>query len=345
MGLLQTRLVRFSLFTAVACGIIYSHPALAQSSATVKQIDRTLLTMAKGGNADSQLVLANCYQNGKCAPLDYDEALVWYRKAAEGANATAQFIIAWEYFDGSDVSLVPKNHLPKDPAQAAVWFGRAAQHADSLDFSLLEDAPPAARAWATLPPRMGGEAGVFFFLGSQFEEGKDLPRDLSQAAFWYRKAAERGYADAESSLGSFYAEGKGVPQDDMQAAGWFRKAAEQGQTDAEVNLANLYFEGHGVVQDYAEARQWLLKAFEKGSSRAAYNLGVIYGKGLGVSPNASAAYFFFAISAAGGHGTEQQYATKNRDLTATLLSQEEISDLQTKAREWFAAHPPSSAPQ
>lgn len=170
-------------------------PATAAMQAQTAQlagagIDPALLAMAKGGDAASQLALADCYEDGKCAPLDADEALVWYRKAAEGGNATAQFIIAWEYYDGSDIDLAPKNHLPKDPIQSAAWFRRVAEHADQIDFGLLEDAPPSAKSYGTLPRAMGGQAGGYFFLGSLFEEGKDLPQDYSQAAFWYRMGAE-----------------------------------------------------------------------------------------------------------------------------------------------------------
>jgi TPR repeat protein len=339
---MKTRLILLAiLFSSV-------HPpqmAMAQAARSAGNVEKGLLAAAKGGDAVSQLLLANCYQNGTCAPFDPDEALGWYRKAAESGNATAQFIIAWEYFDGSDVGLAPKNHIPKDPDQAAVWFRRVAEHADSIDFSLLKDAPPAARAYGTMPSGMGGEGTVDFLLGSLFEEGKEVTRDYSQAVFWYRRGADKGQADAESSLGDLYADGEGVPQDSAQAAKWFRKAADQGQVDAEVNLATLYFDGHGVVQNYDEAHEWLMKAFDKGSTTAAFNLGVIYGKGLGVDLNPSATYFFFAISAAGGHGTEQQDATKNRDIAAAQLSQQEVTKLQKKASEWFAAHPPLAAPQ
>lgn len=347
MGKLQSRRNFRALLVVgvVACGLGLPATMTPQTVQKVKQADQKLLAKAGAGDAASQLALANCYESGKCAPLDPDEALVWYQKAAEGGNATAQFIIAWEYHDGGDAEVAPKNHVSKDPQEAAAWFRRAAKHADLIDFKQLEDAPPSARAWGLFPTWMGGEAGVYFLLGSEFEEGKDLPRDYLQAAFWYHRAADRGQADAECSLGSLYAEGKGVPQDYGQAAIWFRKAADQGYTDAEVNLATVYFEGRGVVQDYAEARSWLLKAFEKGSTQAAFNLGVIYGKGLGVPQSPSAAYFFFAIAAAGGHGKEQEEATKNRDLAAALLSPERISELQQKASEWFAAHPPQKAPQ
>ena len=50
--------------------------------------------------------------------------------------------------------------------------------------------------------------------------GRGVPHDDTQAVFWYRKAAEQGYARAENNLGVMYEEGKGVPQDDAQALSW-----------------------------------------------------------------------------------------------------------------------------
>jgi TonB family protein len=43
---------------------------------------------------------------------------------------------------------------------------------------------------------------------------------------WYRKAADHGYAEAESKIGSLYEKGLGVPQDQSQAEGWYKKAAD-----------------------------------------------------------------------------------------------------------------------
>src|SRR5712692_1877137 len=50
----------------------------------------------------------------------------------------------------------------------------------------------------------------------------------AQAVDVYRKAAEQGDADAQSNLGWAYANGRGVSPDYTQAAQWYRKAAELG---------------------------------------------------------------------------------------------------------------------
>jgi TPR repeat protein len=45
---------------------------------------------------------------------------------------------------------------------------------------------------------------------------------------WYRKAAELGDAESQYKLGLFYMRGECVETDLTEAAAWYRKAAEQG---------------------------------------------------------------------------------------------------------------------
>ena len=61
---------------------------------------------------------------------------------------------------------------------------------------------------------------------------------------------------AQYNLGLSYDKGLGVPQNYAQAALWYRKAAEQGYAMAQYNLGFLYHNGQGVPRDYAEAYFW-----------------------------------------------------------------------------------------
>ena len=65
---------------------------------------------------------------------------------------------------------------------------------------------------------------------------------------WYRKAAERGSAEAQNNLGLMYALGRGVAQDDAEAVKWFRKAAKQGYAPAQNNLGAMRRQGRGVTK-------------------------------------------------------------------------------------------------
>ena len=62
--------------------------------------------------------------------------------------------------------------------------------------------------------------------------------EKSIAAF--KQQAASGDAAAQCGLGRMYAQGKGVPQDYAQAAIWFRKAAEQGYARRNATSGDLY---------------------------------------------------------------------------------------------------------
>ena len=64
-------------------------------------------------------------------------------------------------------------------------------------------------------------------LGNIYEHGWGAHQDYSQAAAWYRNAAEAGNAIGMNNLGVMYENGSGVQQDKQQATYWSRKAAQQ----------------------------------------------------------------------------------------------------------------------
>jgi TPR repeat protein len=62
--------------------------------------------------------------------------------------------------------------------------------------------------------------------------GKGVKKDYSLAFYWIKKAAEQGYAHAQTNFGMLYHKGYGVAKDDTQAIYWLEKAAEQGDDEA-----------------------------------------------------------------------------------------------------------------
>ena len=75
---------------------------------------------------------------------------------------------------------------------------------------------------------------------------------------------------------------KDVPGDETEAAKWYRLAAEQGDASAQVELSRMYRDGVGVTQDYAEAARWLRAGAEQGDAYAQSLLGSAYSLGSGV---------------------------------------------------------------
>ena len=62
-------------------------------------------------------------------------------------------------------------------------------------------------------------------MGDRYFYGRGVEQDYAKAMEWYRKAADRGLADAEYSVGVLYENGWGVTKDIDRAKGWYQKAA------------------------------------------------------------------------------------------------------------------------
>ena len=151
-------------------------------------------------------------------------------------------------------------------------------------------------------------------------------KDYTEAAEWYRKAADQGFAGAQNNLGTMYHDGHGVSQDYNEAVVWYRKAAEQGLAAAECNLGNMYIRGYGVSRDNKEAVRWIRKAAEQDYPVGQYLLGYMYHGGLGVGQSYDKAVEWMLKAA------EQGFAHAQYNLG--LLYEYEEYDLR-KAKKWY----------
>ena len=115
----------------------------------------------------------------------------------------------------------------------------------------------------------GGDAEAQFALGLKFSmEGK--ARDFSQAAEWYKKAADQDHRLAQFNLSVMLAGGQGVPRNDALALVWIRKAAEGGDAGAQFQLGSRYHRSsvgemtQDLVECRVEAYKWLNLAANQG---------------------------------------------------------------------------------
>ena len=130
-------------------------------------------------------------------------------------------------------------------------------------------------------------------------------KNYTEAAKWYRKAAEQGYADAQCDLGYLYDQGLGVTKNYTEAVKWYRKAAEQGSKTAQCNLGYMYEEGLGVTRNYSEAMKWYRKAADQGYARGEFSVGYLYESGKGVSQDYSEAAYWYRKAADQGYAAAQ----------------------------------------
>jgi len=153
-------------------------------------------------------------------------------------------------------------------------------------------------AWdSMIPPAEDGIGTIKVLIGDAYYYGHGVSRDYTQAARWYRRAAENSNAMAQSTLGDIYYYGRGVPQDFVEAALWWQLAAEQGVAVAQLNLGVMYANGDGVPQDYVKS------------------------------------HFYTNLAAARlPPGQDRDIAVKNRDIVGKLMNPGQIAEAQRLAR-------------
>lgn len=108
---------------------------------------------------------------------------------------------------------------------------------------------------------------------------RDKPRAIgmfSAALAPVQLAASQGSSWAQSDLADFYFDGLVIDADYRSAAFWYQKAAEQGYAPAQTNLGVLYMTGYeGVPPNRAVAVHWFNEAARQGNRAAADNLRVL----------------------------------------------------------------------
>jgi len=217
---------------------------------------------AEHGNIDAQNQLADCYEHGYGVDQNPELAIYWYTQAAEQGDAAAQFYLGTFYDEGE---LVEQN-----PELAVYWYTQAAER---------------------------GHGDAQNNLACCYDEGRGVEQSYKKAVEWYRRAAEQGFADAQYNLGVSYEHGQGVEQNYEQAVYWYHRAGKQDHIDALFNLGLCYDEGIGTEQDQAQAIRCYRHAAEYGHSGAQHNLGVCFFEGNGVSKEPKEAVRWFTKAA------------------------------------------------
>lgn len=171
-----------------------------------------LLDAQAGGGVLAQMWLARSLSRGRMGlPQDttrantiagsvIDEA----RQLAEAGVLEAVFLVGTAFDEGLGV--------PADPAQAAVWFRRAADR---------------------------GHVLARHNLGNAYADGRGLAQDDAAAILWWRKAADAGDTVPQFRLGQMYEQGRGTGKDLATARQWYQRAAARGYAAADAAVDRL----------------------------------------------------------------------------------------------------------
>jgi TPR repeat protein len=206
-----------------ALGALSPDDIAARLSGSPEERARFVRACATAGEAEAQVVLGQMLLDGAGLAKDEAAALDWFTRAAAQHHLLAINMVGRCYDLGWGT--------PVDKARAAECYRNAARR--GLDWGMYN--------YATL-----------------LALGQGVPEDKVAALGWLRKAAKLGNAKAINFVGSFYEDGWVVPRDLKAAGKLYARAAEGGDFRGAFNHARMLGAG-GRIE---EAIRWLERAGE-----------------------------------------------------------------------------------
>jgi TPR repeat protein len=124
------------------------------------------------------------------------------------------------------------------------------------------------------------DAPAMTLIAELYRLGLGVRLDLTEAAHWYKLAADRGDPQAAFALGRAYIEGAGVEKDMDKAKAMFEQAAAKNHPGALYNLGIMAMDA--TVADFPGAAKLFQRAVDGGDMDAAFALAMLYREGTGV---------------------------------------------------------------
>lgn len=272
-----------------------------------------IIEKAKQGDAIAQNELGIWYYSGKHVKQDYEQALQWWAKSAQQKNVQAIGNMGLCYQFGRGIE--------KDSLTAMQLYLRAIEmgnakllkertaYADKGDIFNSVLAALCCQRGVGQPIDMPkffvymAQAAKANSVDAQRELALELEKakNVTEAAQWYKQAANNGDVLSQYRYGRLLLKGEGVKPDKQQAVIYWLKAAEAGNAQAQCDLGNLYYQGKDIMQNHEQAAQWFLKSAYQGFNHAQWNMGVCYMKGEGVNRDYDQAIYWFGEAIANGY--------------------------------------------
>lgn len=270
---------------------------------------------AEGGDATSQRELGDIYAEPG-AHQDIIIAFSWWQKAAAQDEPLAQFKTARALDTGEGATqdlpaaaklyekvaaLGPdnKNELGLAVLQSRCRLG--AMYADGI--GVKQDDEKMAVLWNSdarmilklKPKALKGDADAALALGNVLRPNMDCRKEANtEAAKWYRIAADKGVTDAEYYIGRLYDAGEGLARSDKEAMKWYARAAAKGHAQALYQFGMLYARPHdGQPADKAVSLKLIRIAADQGHTLAMYRLARLYAAGSKETPQDHAEAFYW----------------------------------------------------
>lgn len=187
------------------------------------------------------------FEKGEKGKVDFESALVAYRKAAELGHREAQYALG---------SLMERAKSTQNIAEIAAWFRKAAD----------QEHPEAE-----------------FRTAQAFEIGLGVKRSVTEAVDWYERSFSHGKIEANLRLPPLWLEAANLELEPKKQLQLMRKAAEAGHAPAQVRFAHMLVTQ--ADSDPAEMVKWIRTAAEAGDTECQVKLALAYKNGSFTKPN------------------------------------------------------------
>lgn len=308
----------------------------AIQSGNAEEARKIWLHLAEEGDAVAQSNMGGLLLSGALGQPDYKGALEWFTKAAAQNNPSALVSLGHLYSAG-----LP-GLLTADKVQSIDYFRRAADLGNAEgayfygDLTLQSGSPTteAAGAQSILKAAEAGFPPAMNRVGTFFQTGAYVERDLSKAIEWYEGASKAGYSESTYLLGEIAMNGDSGTVNMPEALEKFEAAAAKDNINGLRAAAFILLKGLAGPADPEKAAKLFQRGAELWDYRAMYYLGTQYFDGLGVGKDLVEAHKWFDLAAAGGH-VEAHYM---RGAAAAGLTAEQIKHSDEMAQQWFDAN-------
>jgi TPR repeat protein len=248
---------------------------------------------AERGFGAAQNTLGWAYNKGLGVPEDLVEAVKWYHKAADQGNTQAEINLAWLYAQGSYGPNVVTNYGPGVLVRSG---GIAPDHELAETWMRKAVDLNTAAGQYYLGNLIENEMAIYDQSGQESLEGDDS-RSVD-AAEWLRKAAEQGYAQAQYELGDMYNNGKLGDDQRSNCIPWLLKAAAQGNVKAQSEVGDLpqHYPGNPLLKT-VDNISTLRQSAEQGDLNAQFQLAKRFQYGVGVQKDPAEAFKWMRMAA------------------------------------------------
>jgi len=239
--------MKFNLVKRVLlCGVLmFASNIHADSPALQKAIDAysanqldsayaLFVDLSKQKNAEAYYYLGLIYNDTRFKDYNPNKAVSYLLSAVDLGHSQAMFTMGLMYDNG--------NGVKQDALKALDWYRKAKlserDYVKQLTFFRETDNGLKELNYPEIFTKLlhkaeNGNVEAQYQVAENFDTGALIPRDLTKALFWYRKAADNKDRDAQYILGYFYCRGIAVTKDIQIANQWLAKSGRQARCSAQ----------------------------------------------------------------------------------------------------------------